>query len=195
MARKVVPEKVEEAKEKIIIATMDLIVQEGFSKLTLANVAERAGITKAAIYWYFSNKDELINSMTSSLKETFIDDTKKIALLPISPKEKIEAYFCALENIEIRNKCFFLIKAFVELCYTNDEARTIIQSGYREYTEILQEVFDEAINGGELKTEIPSSILTKILVATIDGCVVHAEMFGVDWIDLKEVRHFYMSLV
>ena len=195
MARKVIPEKVEEAKENIISATMDLIIKDGFSKLTLSNVAKKAGITKAAIYWYFSSKEELINVMASSLKATFIDATKQIALQPITPKQKIDSYFNALENDEIHKKCILLIKVFLELYSMNDETTVAIQNGYKEYIEIVQGIFDEAIRTGEIKTEIPSPILSKIFVAAIDGCIMHNEIFGGHWIDFRDVKRFYMSVI
>jgi len=195
MARKIIPEKVEEAKEKIIYATMDLIIQDGFSKLSLSNVAKKVGITKAAIYWYFSSKEELINIMASSLKATFIDSTKQIALQSVSPKQKIKAFFNALKNDEMHKKCILLIKVFLELYSTDDETKATIQNGYKEYIGIVQKIFDEAIKAGEIKIKMPSLVLSKLLVAAIDGCIVHNEMFGANWIDFENVRSFYMSLV
>ena len=194
MARKVVPEKVEEAKEKIISATMDLIIQDGFSKLTLANVAKKAGITKAAIYWYFSSKEELLNAMVFSLRATFIDSTKQMALQPIPAKQKVEAFFGALENNEVHRKCLLLVKVFLELCSTSDETKTIIQAGYKEYIEIIQGIFDEAIMAREIKFEISSTTLSKILIAALDGCTIHNEMFGGQWIDFKEVQKLFSLL-
>jgi len=193
MARKVVPEKVEEAKENIISATMDLIIKDGFSKLTLSNVAKKAGITKAAIYWYFSSKEELINVMALSLRTTFIDSAKQIALQPIPPKQKIEAIFNAAASNEISKKCLLLIKVFLELYSTDDEIKKIIQEGYREYIGIIQDIFNEAISVGEINAEIPGTTLSKIFIAALDGCTIHNEMFGSEWIDFREVWNLFFD--
>jgi len=194
MARKAVPEKVEKAKEKIISATMDLIIQDGFSKLNLSNVAKKVGITKAAIYWYFSSKEDLINVVASSHKTKLIDSDKQIAALNISPKQKVEAYFDALENDEARKKCFLLIKVFLEVYATNDEIMAIIQDGYKEYIDIVQRVFSDAIKDSEIQTDISSQMLAKILASMLDGCTIHNEMLGGNWIDFREVKLFYTSL-
>jgi len=195
MARKVVPEKVEEAKERIISTTMDLIIQDGFSKLTLAKVAKKAGITKAAIYWYFSSKEELLNVMASSLRATFIDSAKRIALQPIPPKKKIKAFFSTLENNDVHKKCLLLVKIFLELYSTEDETKSVIQDGYKEYIEIIQGIFDEAIKKGEIKTEISNIALSRIFTAVLDGCTIHNEMFGSQWIDFRAVQDFFVSLI
>src|SRR6202020_1073962 len=45
----------------ILTATADLLVQIGYSNLTLAAIAERAGTTKAALYRRWSSKAELVH--------------------------------------------------------------------------------------------------------------------------------------
>src|SRR5271169_936655 len=45
----------------ILTATADLLVQIGYSNLTLAAVAERAGTTKTALYRRWSGKAELVH--------------------------------------------------------------------------------------------------------------------------------------
>src|ERR1700728_2100961 len=45
----------------ILTATADLLVQIGYSNLTLAAVADRAGTTKTALYRRWSSKAELVH--------------------------------------------------------------------------------------------------------------------------------------
>ncbi|MDF2582422.1 MAG: TetR family transcriptional regulator, partial [Mycobacterium sp.] len=45
----------------ILAATSDLLVQIGYSNLTMAAVAERAGTTKTALYRRWSSKAELVH--------------------------------------------------------------------------------------------------------------------------------------
>jgi AcrR family transcriptional regulator len=45
----------------ILRATMDLLVEVGYSNLTMAAVAERAGTTKTALYRRWSSKAELVH--------------------------------------------------------------------------------------------------------------------------------------
>jgi len=47
--------------EAILRATTELLVQVGYSNLTLAAVAERAGTTKTALYRRWSSKPELVH--------------------------------------------------------------------------------------------------------------------------------------
>src|ERR1700753_3460011 len=45
----------------ILAATADLLVQIGYSSLTMAAIAERAGTTKTALYRRWSSKAELVH--------------------------------------------------------------------------------------------------------------------------------------
>ena len=47
-------------KEKIIRVSADIIVNEGLKKFTARNVAERLGITDAAIFKHFNSMDDII---------------------------------------------------------------------------------------------------------------------------------------
>jgi AcrR family transcriptional regulator len=194
MARKIVPAKVDEAKEKIISASIDLIISEGFSKFTLSNVAAKVGITKAAIYWYFPSKEEILNVMASSLRTTFIDSAKRIAEQPISPKQKIEALILSLEKSATHKKCFLLIKVFLELYSTDNGIKNIIQKGYKEYLEIIRSIFVEAMENNELRTTISEATLAKLFCAALDGCVIQDELMGGPRLNYKEVRDFYLSV-
>jgi len=194
MARKAIPEKVEEAKERIINAASDVIIEDGLSRFSLTKVAKKAGITKAAIYWYFPCKEELLNYMASSFRESFVGCAKQVAAQPVSLERKIEMLIMSLEDDDIHKKCFLPIKVFVELYSSDHGIKNTIKEIYSEYIGILQGIFEEAIEKGEVKTTVPASNLAKFLMAILDGCTILNEISGNPRIDYKEVhRLFWLS--
>lgn len=63
------------AKEKdpakiqlIFNATMNLVLDKGFSGLTMADVAKHAGIATGTLYVYFKNKEDLIDQLYLNVK-------------------------------------------------------------------------------------------------------------------------------
>jgi Transcriptional regulator len=46
--------------DEILAAAAQIAVEKGYEKLRMAEVAERAGVTKGTVYLYFINKDDLI---------------------------------------------------------------------------------------------------------------------------------------
>src|SRR5271155_5934449 len=57
----------------ILTATADLLVEIGYSNLTLAAVAERAGTTKTALYRRWSSKAELVHEAAFPAAPTAIE--------------------------------------------------------------------------------------------------------------------------
>src|SRR5689334_10631185 len=49
-----------ETRERILMAAGQLLARHGLSKLTLEDVARATGVTRQALYRYFSGKDELV---------------------------------------------------------------------------------------------------------------------------------------
>jgi len=52
----------EEAQKKIINAALNVMKRKGFQSMTVEDVAKEVGVTKAALYLYFENKEALFNS-------------------------------------------------------------------------------------------------------------------------------------
>ncbi len=60
------------AEEKIILAAIDCINEEGLEAMTIRKVAERAGVNSAAINYYFRSKDNLVKKVIDiTLKNAF----------------------------------------------------------------------------------------------------------------------------
>ena len=55
-------------KIDILNASISIISLEGFEKLTLSTLADKLGVKKASIYYYFSSKDEIILSLYENAK-------------------------------------------------------------------------------------------------------------------------------
>lgn len=59
------------AREEILKAAEQIILQEGVKKLTIEGVAIAAGISKGGIFYHFPSKDALIQGMIERLRTMF----------------------------------------------------------------------------------------------------------------------------
>src|ERR1700761_5605564 len=60
------------AKGRLEEAALDLFCERGFEETTVADIAERAGLTKRTFFRYFADKREVLFSGSEILQETFI---------------------------------------------------------------------------------------------------------------------------
>lgn len=58
-------------KERIQQVALELFVLHGYEKTSLREIADRLGITKAALYYHYASKQELLKSITQPLIDEF----------------------------------------------------------------------------------------------------------------------------
>jgi AcrR family transcriptional regulator len=51
-----------DTRSRIQAVALELFTEEGYEKTSLREIAERLGVTKAALYYHFKSKDEIVNS-------------------------------------------------------------------------------------------------------------------------------------
>lgn len=108
MARKT-KEDAELTRLHIIDAAREMFLARGVSRTTMEHIAAQAGVTRGAIYWHFSNKTELFQSMREQVLLPLIDRMDDTLLVddPDAPLVSIERFLCGTiqmldENITIR---------------------------------------------------------------------------------------------
>lgn len=56
-------EEAEQTRQDVLAAALRVFSEKGYAAATLNEVAERAGVTRGAIYWHFENKAQLYNTL------------------------------------------------------------------------------------------------------------------------------------
>lgn len=64
-------EKISDKKAALLAATLALVNNHGFHNTPMSKIAKLAGVSPATIYLYFDHKQDLINSLYLSVKESF----------------------------------------------------------------------------------------------------------------------------
>ncbi len=70
-----------ETREKILDVALELFTEQGYDKTSLRDIAERLGITKAALYYYFERKEDILLELHLKLHAIFskiIDELEQI---------------------------------------------------------------------------------------------------------------------
>lgn len=90
-------------RDDILDVSRNLLIQNGFGKLSMRKIAKKADVTATSIYLHFENKDELllaliensIQNLSEALKEAFWEEDD-----PVTKLEKLSDAFLkfAIEN-------------------------------------------------------------------------------------------------
>jgi AcrR family transcriptional regulator len=76
-------------RELAIDAAMSIFEEEGYHAITMEKIAERSELSRAALYLYFKNKDEIVISAIVSYADYFADVLQKVFDNRESIKEKL----------------------------------------------------------------------------------------------------------
>ncbi|MER0484567.1 TetR/AcrR family transcriptional regulator [Streptomyces sp. Edi2] len=83
-------------RRQLIEATIDLISTRGYPATSLSAIAERAGLSKAAVLYHFSSKDNLTRAALEQVMEQFRGHVGERVARAASPRDAIIAYVRAM---------------------------------------------------------------------------------------------------
>lgn len=64
-------------RKAILQAGKEMLAEEGYQKVSIKGLAERAGIATGTFYLYFSNKDKLVESIADEMYEKLIEEIRQ----------------------------------------------------------------------------------------------------------------------
>ncbi len=103
-------------KDDIIAAAVELFAAGGYHDTSMAKIADKAGISKGTLYWYFSGKEELFRELIMAGFNMLFSKVHKIVEQDIPAEEMLHQYIeskisflekhrkiskIAVENLEI----------------------------------------------------------------------------------------------
>ena len=57
------------ARERLVVAAVDLFTEQGYDATTVAHISERAGVTKSTFFRHFADKRELLVAGQQTLSD------------------------------------------------------------------------------------------------------------------------------
>jgi AcrR family transcriptional regulator len=99
-----------DTRAEIRAVAAELFAQQGFEQTSLREIAERLGITKAALYYHFPSKNELMASLVEPLIEelrVLAEDVERAAAdgaAPQDPRQIVEEFYeiCVRHRLVLR---------------------------------------------------------------------------------------------
>jgi AcrR family transcriptional regulator len=80
----------ENTRERIKEVALELFTEQGYESTSLREIAERLGVTKAALYYHFKSKDEIVTSFVEDRLQRLDDLIKLAGELPPGPERRRE---------------------------------------------------------------------------------------------------------
>jgi len=163
----------------IMRATADLLVEIGYSNLTMAAVAERAGTTKTALYRRWSSKAELVHEAAFPAAPTAIETP------PGDIVADVRAMMAAARDVFTSPVVRAALPGLIADMAADADLNARVMSRFTDLFAAVQTRLADAVKRGEVHADInPDRLLEIIGGATLLRLLLQPdEPVGDDWVD------------
>lgn len=178
-------------KGKIIKAAIELFPEKGYDNTSMKKIAELAGVTKPAVYYYFENKEEMFKEIIKIGQEHGLARVRDILESDSSFKEKLIALVLARFTIHEKSP---EVEKFISWANTNGLQYVIKICKSKEdnsvdrLRELLIDFLKKEIDGGTLKSNVNAEQLLALLAGGINYHTKEYYMMGKDKIGRNEAK-------
>jgi AcrR family transcriptional regulator len=164
------------AREKILATATQLFAEQGYDNTSLSEVARRAKVSKALIFWHFDSKEQLYRSALRRTLEPYfinVDD-----LEGLGEKEQIERLIDLFYDFV--NENVYSVRFFLSLTLRSerhpDEGLTRVKELYRIFGNSLADIIESGSRRGVFRSGVDAPREAALIMATLGGILVEQFM-------------------
>jgi TetR/AcrR family acrAB operon transcriptional repressor len=173
-------EEAEETKRKIVDAAVGLFEINGYEATRIEDIAEKAGLTRGAVYWHFKSKFELygyILSMFERQLDRLVEESRHETASPVSrlrwliinmiTRQEILVGFRQMKMVAVSN---------LKVIETSSVLQKKGEKAADKYMNVLGRIFADGIAAGEIRKEVDpvhAAWLTAFFVTGAIGLNLH----------------------
>ncbi len=178
-------------KQAIYDATVEVITEKGFERLTMQDIANKAQIATGTLYNYFRNKEDLLVYVDQMLHDFVMRYADELFEVELEPTAKLKNFSQNMFDECIKYRIVFdTIERIIDL----DEAMLDEhENNYKHIIKLIREIIEEGIQAGvfrNVNAEIVSRMYFMSMLGIFEstGCCSEQYIFK-----LKESLHTFFD--
>ena len=177
-------EQARETKNRIYSSAIELMEQEGFENITIAEISEKAGVSVGAFYHYFSSKNDILAEIFHRADEYFSTQVLNSLQQTNIPDQIVEyfdhyAKFNQTSGVETTQQLF------------SPKIKFFIKEG-RPMLDILFDLIQRGQENNEIRRDIDAKEIVKYLFVMARGVIFEWSLYDGDY-DLEARMHYCME--
>jgi AcrR family transcriptional regulator len=135
-------------RDRVLAAAVELFAEQGYDKTSVQEIVERAGVTKGALYHYFTAKDDLLFEIYRSLLNEQMAGLDRILAERRDPASTVRAIIADL--VETTAAHARAAAVFGREIGRVDQARWLeLQNDWRRYQDAVRGLIRDAQRSGD----------------------------------------------
>jgi AcrR family transcriptional regulator len=161
----------EQSKEDIRKAAWELFSQFGVDRVSIADIARKAGVSQATIYNNFSSKDALVREFVSGAVEHLVNAAQEILTPKMAFQEKMAAIMRFISEMMVSGQPSAAERVlFSSLDLQNDpEIRKIRTAAQEKMIGLLLGLIQEGKEQGQINPNLSEAALRIYFAAMMDA--------------------------
>jgi TetR/AcrR family transcriptional regulator, fatty acid metabolism regulator protein len=163
-------------KVKIMEALKVLLEQKEFASITIAELAQTAGVTEGLIYKYFKDKRDVLHAVLSDYVETFIDLMESELHTVQGALNKLRRTIRTHIGMYAHNRVFSRI-LLVEVRNHPDYFQSAAYKTVQRYTRLIKGIIEEGRHEGSIRNDIPTEAIRLLILGGIEHTCLPSVLF------------------
>ena len=184
---KVAPEYKEEATSRILDAANKVFAEKGYHEATMDDIAKRLGVSKGAIYLYFSGKEDLFEAMCKTAPQAFKEILYSSFGTEANPIQSATEFFDKMLKLSASNPG--LSFEILSEASRNPTLKRILKQNHAEYEEVLTGFLEEGRKRRIVGDNLDLRPLANSLIALWNGL----ETLLVSGLSVNEARRAWLE--
>ncbi|MFC1410921.1 ScbR family autoregulator-binding transcription factor [Streptacidiphilus sp. N1-12] len=159
-------ERAVRTREQILFAAAELFAQAGFQKTSIKDVADRAGVTKGAIFFHYPTKEILATAVVEAHYSRWPDLLARAQAQGLSP---LDVAFEVLDQAAVAFRDDLVVRAGARLQIERSLIDAPLPRPYEGWTDVLATLLRDARDSGELRPGTDPDAAARCLVASFFG--------------------------
>lgn len=163
------PRKVSD--EQVYAAAMRVMSRVGPAELTLAEIADEAGVTPGALVQRFGSKRQLLVTMSGLLSADMSQFFQQLREQHAAPLDIVRAYAECMAAMAPSSAALLRNFAYLQADLADPEIRKRLVAQSREVQRQLASLLEEAVSRGELSRDTDVAALVRNIEALVSGAL------------------------
>ncbi|MCH4084083.1 MAG: TetR/AcrR family transcriptional regulator [Olsenella sp.] len=179
-------------RERIMTAAAELMTERGSTDFQMSEVSTRCHMSKGALYYYFSDKSELVEAVFSASGDELVEAIESVISESDTAKEALQNLAVALSR-RMRTKSTIMLALTVEMSSMGGELFSTVSGQLSRIVGIIAGLLERGKREGSVREDVNVSVASVYLCGGLVGTAIVSA--GSAWEPRDDFSHTLMELM
>lgn len=168
-------------KQQIAESVMEVIASDGIQNLTMKKIADRIGVSDAALYRHFNTKNDMLVYVVGRIELGLISSIKEKAELQEDPLERLKQVLVQHLHYVEKNPAIPTILFSEALHYEDRRLKNKIARLLNDYKHFIEGILTEAKFQNQVRQDLNPQIAAEMVIGVIQSSVIFWSLDDYDY--------------